>query len=87
MIDSAPLNGDQRRAVERTRDFLRARLKDRAPSPRTWTWVPWKTPRCYATDGFGAAMSQMRNLLAILDELAPAQTASGTAGGTHDDAA
>jgi hypothetical protein len=32
---------------------------------------------------FGSAMAQMRDLLAILDELAPAQSASGTAGGAR----
>ena len=32
---------------------------------------------------FGSAMAQMRDLLAILDELAPAQPTASTAGGTR----
>jgi hypothetical protein len=32
---------------------------------------------------FGSAMAQMRDLLAILDELAPAQPTTGTAGGAR----
>jgi hypothetical protein len=35
----------------------------------------------YATDGFGAAQKLLLDLLAILDELASAQPAIGTAGG------
>ena len=37
----------------------------------------------YVTDGFGAALVQLRDLLAILDELAPTEPASGTAGGAR----
>jgi hypothetical protein len=37
----------------------------------------------YATGGFGSAIVQLRNLLAILDELTPAQSAIGTAGGVR----
>ena len=84
MIDSAPLSGDQRRAVERARDFMRAA----AAGPRTLAahldaGAVEDTAWFYATDGFGAAIVQLRNLLAILDELAPAEPATGTAGGTR----
>ncbi len=84
MIDSAPLSGDQRRAVERARDFLRAA----AAGPNTLAahldaGAVEDTAIFYATDGFGSAMAQMRDLLAILDEQAPAQPASGRSGGTR----
>jgi hypothetical protein len=79
-----PLNSDQRRAVERARDFLRAA----AAGPRTLAahldaGAVQDTALFYATDGFGSAIVQLRNLLAMLDELAPAQPASGTSGGTR----
>ena len=56
MIDSAPLSGDQRRAVERARDFLRAAVA----GPRTLAahldaGAVEDTALFYATDGFGAA--------------------------------
>jgi len=35
----------------------------------------------YATDGFGAAQKLLLDLLAVVDELAPAQSATDTAGG------
>ena len=78
------LSGDQRRAVERARDFMRAA----AAGPRTLAahldaGAVEDTALFYATDGFGAAIVQLRNLLAILDELAPAEPATGTAGGTR----
>ena len=78
------LSGDQRRAVERARDFMRAA----AAGPRTLAahldaGAVEDTALFYATDRFGAAIVQLRNLLAILDELAPAEPATGTAGGTR----
>ena len=36
----------------------------------------------YATDGFGAAQKLLLDLLSVVDELAPARPATGTAGGT-----
>ena len=79
-----PLSGDQRRAVERARDFLRAA----AAGPRTLAvhldaGAVEDTALFYATDGFGAAQKLLLDLLAILDELAPTESASGTAGGTR----
>ncbi len=79
-----PLSGDQRRAVERARDFLRAA----AAGPRTLgahldAGAVEDTALFYATDCFGSAIVQLRDLLAILDELALAQPATGTAGGTR----
>ena len=78
------LSGDQQRAIERARDFLRAA----AAGPRTLAahldaGAVEDTAIFCATDGFGAAVVQLRDLLAILDELAPAQPATGTAGGTR----
>jgi hypothetical protein len=66
------LSGDQQRAIERARHFLRAA----AAGPRTLAahldaGAVEDTALFYATDGFGAALVQLRDLLAILDELAP----------------
>jgi hypothetical protein len=80
---AGPLSGDQRRAVKHARDFLRAA----AAGPRTLAahldaGAVEDTSLFYATDGFGSAMAQLRDLLAILDELPTRSPASGTAGGT-----
>ena len=77
------LSGDQRRAVEHARDFLRAA----AAGPRSLAahldaGAVEDIGLFYATDGFGAAQKLLLDLLDILDELAPAQPASGTSGGT-----
>jgi hypothetical protein len=82
--EARPLSGDQRRAVEHARDFLRAA----AAGPHTLAahldaGALEDTALFYATDGFGAAQKLLHDLLAILDELAPAQPASGTSGGTR----
>ena len=84
MIDSALLSDDQRRAVERARDFLRAA----AAGPHTLAvhldaGAVEDTALFYATDGFGAAQKLLLDLLSVVDELAPAQPATGTAGGTR----
>jgi hypothetical protein len=81
--EAGPLSGDQQRAVEHTRDFLRAA----AAGPRTLAacldaGAVEDTALFYATDGFGAAQKLLLDLLDILDELAPAQPGSGTSGGT-----
>jgi hypothetical protein len=78
------LSGDQRRGVEHARDFLRAS----AAGPHTLAahldaGAVEDTALFYATDGFGSAIVHLRDLLAILDELAPARSATGTAGGTR----
>ncbi len=77
------LTADPRRAVERARDFLRAA----AAGPRTLAayldaGAVEDTALFYATDGFGAAQKLLLDLLSVVDELAPAQSATGTAGGT-----
>ena len=78
-----PLSGDQQRAVERARDFLRAA----AAGPHTLSahldaGAVEDTALFYATDGFGAAQKLLLDLLSVVDELAPAKPATGTAGGT-----
>ncbi len=78
------LSGDQRRAIERARDFLRAAVA----GPRTLAahldaGAVQDTALFYATDGFGSAIAQLRDLLAIVDELAPTESATGTAGGAR----
>ena len=78
------LSGNQRRAIERARDFLWSA----AAGPRTLAahldaGAVEDTALFYATDGFGAAQKLLLDLLAILDELAPAQSAAGTAGGAR----
>jgi hypothetical protein len=72
------LSGDQRRAVERARDFLRAA----AAGPHTLAacldaGAVEDTALFYATDGFGAAQKLLLDLLAILDELATTSRAGG----------
>jgi hypothetical protein len=78
---AGPLSGDQRRAVEHARDFLHAA----AAGPHTLAahldaGALDDTALFYATSGFGAAIVQLRDLLAILDEVAPTQP-PGMAGG------
>jgi hypothetical protein len=78
------LGGDQRCAVERARDFPRAA----AAGPCTLAGhldagAVEETALFYAADGFGVAIKRMQDLLAVLDELAPAQPATGTAGGAR----
>ena len=78
------LSGNQRRAIERARDFLWSA----AAGPRTLAahldaGAVEDTALFYATDGFGAAQKLLLDLLAIIDELAPAQSAAGTAGGAR----
>jgi len=75
------LSGDQRRAVERARRLATAAERGSGAvaqllgcASESGTVYPY---------AFGSAMAQMRDLLAILDELAPAQPATGTAGGTR----
>ncbi len=74
--------GGPRRAVERARDFLRAS----AAGPHTLAvhldaGAVEDTALFYATDGFGAAQKLLLDLLAVVDKLAPAQPATGAAGG------
>ncbi len=76
--EAGPLSGDQQRAVEHTRDFLRAA----AAGPRTLAacldaGAVEDTALFYATDGFGAAQKLLLDLLAILDELATTSRAGG----------
>lgn len=83
MIDSALLSGDQRRAIERARGFLRAA----AAGPRTLAahldaGAVEDTALFYATDGFGAAQKLLLDLLTVAGELTAEQPATGTAGGT-----
>ena len=78
------LSGDQRRAVERARDFLRAA----AAGPGTLAAhldaaAVEDTALFYATDGFGAAQNLLLDLLTVVDDLAPAQPATGMAGGAR----
>jgi len=77
------LSGGQRRTVERARDFLRAA----AAGPHTLAacvdaGAVEDTALFYATDGFGAAQKLLLDLLSVVDELAPARPATGTAGCT-----
>ena len=75
-----PLSGDQRCAVERARDFLRAAAAgQRTLAAHLDAGAAQDTALFYATDGFGSAIVQLRNLLAILDELAPRSRPTGTA--------
>jgi hypothetical protein len=75
------LTGDQRRAIDRARKLATAAERGSGAvaellgcASESGTVYPY---------AFGSAMAQMRDLLAILDELAPAQPASGTSGGTR----
>ena len=75
------LSGDQRRAVERARRLAAA--ADQGPDAVAGLLgCPSESGTVYPY-AFGSAMAQMRDLLAILDELANAQPATGTAGGTR----
>jgi hypothetical protein len=75
------LSGDQRRAVERARRLAAA--ADQGPDAVAGLLgCPSETSTVYPY-AFGSAMAQMRDLLDILDELALAQPASGTSGGTR----
>ena len=77
-------SGDQRRAIERARDFLRAAAAGpHALATHLDVGAAEDTALFYATDGFGSAVVHLRDLLAILDELAPAQPATGMAGGAR----
>ena len=78
------LSGNQRRAIERARDFLwSAAAVPRTLAAHLDAGAVEDTALFYATDGFGAAQKLLLDLLAILDELAPAQSAAGTAGGAR----
>lgn len=75
------LSDDQRRAVERARRLAAA--ADQGPDAvARLLGCPSETSTVYPY-AFGSAMAQMRDLLAILDELAPAQPTASTAGGTR----
>ncbi len=77
------LSGDQRRAVERARDFLQASAAGQHTlAAHLDADAVEDTALFYATYGFGAAQKLLLDLLSVVDELAPAQPASGTAGGT-----
>jgi hypothetical protein len=81
-LQLSALSGDQRRTVERARDFPRAA----AEGPRTLAvhldaGALEDTALFYATDGFGAAQKLLLDLLAVVDQLASARPATGTAGG------
>ena len=72
------LTGDQWRAIDRARKLATAAERGSGAVAELLGCASESDP--YA---FGSAMAQMRDLLAILDELAPAQPASGTSGGTR----
>jgi hypothetical protein len=73
------LSGDQRRAVERARRLAAA--ADQGPDAVAGLLgCPRETGTVYPY-AFGSAVAQLRDLLAILDELAPAEPATGTVGG------
>ena len=75
------LSGDQRRAVERARRLAAA--ADQGPDAVAGLLgCPSETSTVYPC-AFGSAVAQLQDLLAILDELAPAQSVTGTAGGTR----
>jgi hypothetical protein len=75
------LSDDQRRAVERARRLAAA--ADQGPDAIAGLLDrPSETGTVYPY-AFGSAVAQLRDLLAIVDELAPAQPATGTAGGTR----
>ena len=72
------LSGDQRRTVERARDFLRAAAAGPHTLPACLDAAAVEdTALFYATDGFGAAQKLLLDLLAILDELATTSRAEG----------
>ena len=75
------LSGDQRRAVERARRLAAAADHD-PDAVAGLLGCPRGTGTVYP-HAFGSAVGQLQDLLAILDELAPAQPATGTAGGTR----
>jgi hypothetical protein len=76
-----PLSGDQRRAIERARRLAAA--ADQGPGAvAELLGCPSETRTVYPC-AFGSAMAPLRDLLAILDELAPAEPAGGTAGGAR----
>ena len=75
------LTSDQRRAIERARRLAAA--ADQSPGAvAELLGCPNETRTVYPY-AFGSAMAQMRDLLAILDDLAPAEPVTGTAGGTR----
>lgn len=75
--EAGPLSGDQQRAVEHTRDFLRAAAGPRTLAACLDAGAVEDTALFYATDGFGAAEKLLLDLLAILDELATTNRAGG----------
>jgi hypothetical protein len=73
------LSGDQRRAVERARRLAAA--ADQGPDAVAGLLgCPSETKTVYPY-AFGSAVAQLRDLLAVVDELAPAQPTTDTAGG------
>ena len=75
------LTGDQLQAIDRARKLATAAERGSGAvaellgcTSESGTVYPY---------AFGSAMAQMRDLLAILDELAPAESATGTAGGAR----
>jgi hypothetical protein len=79
---STALSGDQRRMIERARHFpLAAAAGPRTLAAHLDAGAVNDTAIFYATDGFGAPVVQLRDLLAMFDELPPTEPATGTAGG------
>ena len=78
------LSGDQRRAAERARDFLRAA----AAGPRTLAayldaGAVEDTALFYATDGFGSAIAHCGTCSPSWTSWPPRSLSAGTAGGTR----
>ena len=77
----ASASGDQRHAVERARR-LAAAADQGSDAVAGLLGCSSETSTVYPY-AFGSAVAQLRDLLAILDELAPAAAGHGAAGGTR----
>lgn len=67
-------SADQRRAIERARDFLRAAAEGpRILAAHLDAGAVEDTALFYSTDGFGAAQERLLDLLEVVDQLAPAR--------------
>ncbi len=76
-----PLSGDQQRAIDCARK-LAAAAEQGSGAVAELLGCPSETHTVYPY-AFGTAIELLRDLLAVVDELAPAQPATGTAGGTR----